>query len=221
MADPGTVAGYLNTGGPVLMPWLSRAAGVIEAWYPGEEDGTAIAALLYGDIDPSGRLPVTFPAAEGGTAIGTPAQWPGVDLRSDYTEGLDVDAIQHHHALGTLGPLFPFGFGLAYTHLCPGRIERRAVRLRGSRCRCMSATPVSVRGPMSRRRTSPIRRAPANPRLNWWPIQPVTLAPHGSKAPSLFVPWMSFRASDRPGRGPPPPPPACRRWRGPSSDLEI
>jgi beta-glucosidase len=111
-ANPHTVV-VLNTGGPVLMPWLSRVAGVIEAWYPGEEDGAAIAALLYGDVDPSGRLPVTFPASEDQTGIETPAQWPGVGLQSDYTEGLDV-GYRYDHALG-IRPLFPFGFGLAYT----------------------------------------------------------------------------------------------------------
>ncbi len=60
-ANPHTVV-VLNTGGPVLMPWLAQVQGVMEGWYPGEQDGAAIAALLYGDVDPSGRLPVTFPA---------------------------------------------------------------------------------------------------------------------------------------------------------------
>jgi len=51
----------LNTGGPVLMPWLDQVAGVIQAWYPGQEDGNALAAILYGDVNPSAKLPLTFP----------------------------------------------------------------------------------------------------------------------------------------------------------------
>ena len=59
-ANPNTIV-VLNTGSAVTMPWLSSVKGVLEAWYPGQEDGTAIAALLFGDADPSGHLPVTFP----------------------------------------------------------------------------------------------------------------------------------------------------------------
>ena len=88
-------------------------AAVIEDWYPGEEDGDAIAAVLYGDVDPSGHLPVTFPVSAAQSAINSPAQWPGVNLVSDYTEGLDV-GYRYDHATGTK-PLFPFGFGLSYT----------------------------------------------------------------------------------------------------------
>src|SRR6185312_1786361 len=59
-ANPRTVV-VLETGGPVLMPWLSKVAGVLEAWYPGSGGGTAIAQVLFGAVTPSGRLPVTFP----------------------------------------------------------------------------------------------------------------------------------------------------------------
>lgn len=110
--NPRTVV-VLNTGGPVYMPWLHKVAAVIEDWYPGEEDGDAIAAVLYGDVDPSGHLPVTFPVSAAQSAINSPAQWPGVNLVSDYTEGLDV-GYRYDHATGTK-PLFPFGFGLSYT----------------------------------------------------------------------------------------------------------
>jgi beta-glucosidase len=111
-ANPRTVV-VLDTGGPVLMPWLSSVAGVVEAWYPGEEDGAAAAAVLFGDVDPSGKLPVTFPASNGQGAISSGTQWPGVDLTSTYSEGLDV-GYRWYHATGTQ-PLFPFGFGLSYT----------------------------------------------------------------------------------------------------------
>ena len=119
-ANPRTVV-VLDTGGPVLMPWLGRVKGVVEAWYPGEQDGVAIAALLYGDVDPAGRLPVTFPASDTLTAVATPSQWPGVDLTSSYSEGLDV-GYRYDHATGTQ-PLFPFGFGLSYTRFTMGRLS--------------------------------------------------------------------------------------------------
>ena len=111
-ANPRTVV-VLNTGGPVVMPWLSKVGAVIEDWYPGEEDGTAIAAVLAGDIDPSGHLPVTFPTSMAASAVPSRSQWPGVDLTSTYSEGLDV-GYRFDHATGTK-PLFPFGFGLSYT----------------------------------------------------------------------------------------------------------
>ena len=61
-ANPNTIV-VLNTGGPVLMPWLSSVKGVLEAWYPGQDDGAAIASVLFGDVDPSGHLPQTFPTS--------------------------------------------------------------------------------------------------------------------------------------------------------------
>ncbi len=111
-ANPDTIV-VLDTGGPVLMPWLSAVRGVVEAWYPGQADGQAIAAVLFGTVDPSGHLPVTFPTSMAATGIATTAQWPGVGLTSTYSEGLDV-GYRYDHATGTT-PLFPFGFGLSYT----------------------------------------------------------------------------------------------------------
>ncbi len=61
-ANPHTIV-VLNTGSAVTMPWLSSVAGVLEAWYPGQQDGTAIASLLFGSSDPSGHLTVTFPTS--------------------------------------------------------------------------------------------------------------------------------------------------------------
>jgi beta-glucosidase len=80
-ANPRTIV-VLNTGSAVTMPWLRSVPAVLEAWYPGQEDGNAIAAPLFGDVNPSAKLPVT-PAR-------TPQQWPGAGGRVDYSEGLLV-----------------------------------------------------------------------------------------------------------------------------------
>jgi beta-glucosidase len=117
-ANPHTVV-VLNTGGAVLMPWLDKVAGVIESWYPGQEFGTAIAALLWGDVNPAGRLPMTFPASD--AQVRASVNWPGTILTTpagpqptvDYTEGIDV-GYRWYQATGQT-PLFPFGYGLSYT----------------------------------------------------------------------------------------------------------
>ena len=111
-ANPHTVV-VLQTAGPVTMPWLSAVPGVLETWFPGQEDGHVVSDLLFGDVNPSGKLPVTFPASESDGPLQTPAQYPGVDGHSTYSEGIFVgyrwyDA-QH------VAPLFPFGYGLSYT----------------------------------------------------------------------------------------------------------
>jgi beta-glucosidase len=117
-ANPRTVV-VLNTGGAVLMPWLRQVAGVIESWYPGQEFGTAIAALLWGDVNPSGRLPMTFPASDAqahasanfpGTIVSGPS---GAQPTVTYAEGIDV-GYRWYDAMGQT-PLFPFGYGLSYT----------------------------------------------------------------------------------------------------------
>jgi beta-glucosidase len=106
----------LNTGGPVLMPWLPAVGGVVEAWYPGQAFGTAIAAVLFGDADPAGRLPVTFPAGgtQGPAPATQPRHYPGVNGVVSYDEGLDV-GYRWYDATGQR-PLFPFGYGLSYEH---------------------------------------------------------------------------------------------------------
>ena len=99
----------LETGGPVIMPWLGQAGAVIEAWYPGAQGGEAIARVLYGEVNPSGRLPVTFPAST--------FQLPNPGLPNgpvaSYPEGSDVG--YRGYAGSGLTPLFPFGRGLSYT----------------------------------------------------------------------------------------------------------
>ncbi len=103
----------LNTGGPVLMPWVNQVRAVVEAWYPGQEDGNAIAAILFGDVNPAGKLTLTFPRTETGVPTGSPSQWPGINGVSTYSEKLEI-GYRWYDATGTQS-LFPFGFGLSYT----------------------------------------------------------------------------------------------------------
>jgi len=114
-ANPNTVV-VLQTGGPVSMPWLGQAGAVVEAWYSGAKGGEAIADVLFGAVNPSGRLPMTFPAAIDQYPR---AQLPGLGLpektRFDvvYSEGAEVG--YRRFARTGEKPLFPFGYGLSYT----------------------------------------------------------------------------------------------------------
>lgn len=111
-ANPHTVV-VLDTGGAVLMPWIDRVAGVIEAWYPGQEDGNAIAAVLFGDVNPGAKLPLSIPRSATEIPTAQNDQWPGVNGKSTYTEKLNV-GYRWYDSTNTQ-PLFPFGFGLSYT----------------------------------------------------------------------------------------------------------
>ncbi|MCU1493823.1 MAG: Beta-glucosidase [Acidimicrobiaceae bacterium] len=116
-ANPDTIV-MLDTGGAVLMPWLSSVRAVLEAWYPGQVDGSAIAALLSGAVDPSGRLPITFPRSSAATSVASPALWPGVggtvNLGAAGGGGLDVG--YRYYQAHDVKVLFPFGYGLSYTN---------------------------------------------------------------------------------------------------------
>jgi beta-glucosidase len=120
-ANPRTIV-VLENGGPVLMPWLDNVAAVVEAWYPGSGGGKAIANVLFGDINPSGKLPITFPESEndlprpiiphppmaGDQRLSGP---PG-DFDVRYTEGREVGYKWYDAERKPV--LFPFGFGLSY-----------------------------------------------------------------------------------------------------------
>ena len=111
-ANPHTVV-VVDAGAPVAMPWLSKVAAVVYAWYPGESNGTALASVLYGGTDPSGHLPVTFPKSLAQVPAASPQQFPGVNGTVDYSEGIDVG--YRWYNAKNLTPMFPFGFGLSYT----------------------------------------------------------------------------------------------------------
>lgn len=105
----------LQSGGPVEMPWIDKASAVLQSWYPGQEAGHAIADVLFGAAEPSGRLPQTFPVRieDNPTYSQDPEIYPGLSGRVRYEEGL-FTGHRHHDQTG-IAPLFPFGHGLGYT----------------------------------------------------------------------------------------------------------
>jgi len=113
-ANPNTIV-VLQTGGPVEMPWAEHASAILQAWYPGQECGNAIADVLFGDADPGGRLPQTFPArwSDNPSYSHDPEIYPGADGTVRYGEGVFV-GYRHYEKHG-ITPLFPFGHGLSYT----------------------------------------------------------------------------------------------------------
>ena len=114
-ANPHTIV-VLESGGPVLMPWLDKVAAVVEAWYPGSKGGEAVADILFGRANPSGRLPITFPASESQLVHKDIPGWAKPDFTPTeitYPEGAEVG--YRRFAQAGLKPLFPFGYGLSYT----------------------------------------------------------------------------------------------------------
>src|SRR5580698_730593 len=111
-ANPHTVV-VVDAGAPVVMPWLSQVSSVVDAWYPGESNGTALASVLFGNTNPSGHLPVTFPTDLSQVPASTPSEFPGTDGEVQYSEGIDVG--YRYYDANNETPLFPFGYGLSYT----------------------------------------------------------------------------------------------------------
>jgi beta-glucosidase len=110
------------------MPWLSQVAAVLDDWYPGQSSGTSLASVLFGQTDPGGHLPVTFPASLSQVPASTTAQFPGNGSQVQYSEGIDVG--YRWYGANNLTPLFPFGFGLSYTQfafsnlqIAPGTVD--------------------------------------------------------------------------------------------------
>jgi beta-glucosidase len=108
-ANPRTVV-VVNAGAPVLLPWVEDVAATLVTWFPGQEFGDALAEVLVGDAEPSGRLPMTWPASDGTPQVLDPTP---VDGRLEYAEGIHVG---HRRFLRDgLTPAFWFGHGLGYT----------------------------------------------------------------------------------------------------------
>jgi beta-glucosidase len=128
----------LETGGPVLMPWIDRVPAVVEAWYPGQRGGEAIARILFGDVDAVGRLPMTFPRAsaqlprsepigleslknDAASNAGSGTAEPVASFDVDYKEGANVG--YRWYAAQNSQPLFAFGYGLNYAKLSYAKVR--------------------------------------------------------------------------------------------------
>ncbi len=111
-ANPHTVV-VVDAGAPIAMPWLSKVAGVLDAWYPGQTNGTALAAVVFGSVNPGGHLPVTFPRSLSQVPASTTPQFPGNGVSVRYSEGIHVG--YRWYDAKNFTPLFPFGYGLSYT----------------------------------------------------------------------------------------------------------
>jgi beta-glucosidase len=133
----------LNTGGPVLMPWLDQVGAVLQAWHPGQQFGEAVAAVVFGDADPGGRLPVTFPATPDQGPITGPERWPGTDGDARYDEGVLVG--YRWYDRHSQEPLFPFGHGLSYGDYTYGRPSVEVDEATGVVTVSLEVTNVGVR----------------------------------------------------------------------------
>jgi beta-glucosidase len=109
----------VNTGSPVAMPWADHAAAIVQLWYPGQELGESLTDVLTGAVNPSGKLPVTFPARP----IDAPSwpYYPGTEDEVRYGEGLAMGYRGH-----PVPPAFPFGFGLSYSSFRLGEASAQA-----------------------------------------------------------------------------------------------
>jgi beta-glucosidase len=155
----------LETGGPVLMPWIDQVSAIVEAWFPGTSGGEAIARVLTGEVNPSGRLPLTFPRSS--------AQLPRPML-DGYPEQAHARTVVDYTIEGAavgykwfdrqhLTPLFPFGYGLSYSRFVPSDLS---ATVQGNR--------VSVRfmlknaGPLPGKTVAQVYVSPVQPAASGW-----------------------------------------------------
>ncbi len=136
-ANPNTVV-VIDAGAPVAMPWLSQVAAVLDAWYQGQSSGTSLASVLFGQTDPGGHLPVTFPASLSQVPASTTAQFPGNGSQVQYSEGTGVG--YRWYDANNLTPLFPFGFGLSYTQFAFSNLQISPATADGTQDVQVSAT---------------------------------------------------------------------------------
>jgi beta-glucosidase len=165
-ANPRTVV-VLVSGGPVDMePWLAKTPAVLQAWYAGMEGGNAIAAVLFGDVNPSGRLPMTFPRRLADSPAHALGAYPGRNGTVRYEEGLLV-GYRWFDGKG-IDPLFPFGHGLSYTSFEYANLkmmEPRVASPPGAKASVVVQVEVKNTGPRAGAEVVQVYVHPVAPRL--------------------------------------------------------
>jgi beta-glucosidase len=127
--NPNTVV-VLASGGPVTMPWRDRVGAVVQTWFGGQEEGSALARILFGDEDPSGHLPLTFPESENNLGPGAQNPWTNYD-NPDVVFSEDVNVGYRGYVAAGVRPAFPFGHGLSYTTFALDRLRTQGLQASG------------------------------------------------------------------------------------------
>ena len=201
-ANPRTVV-VLQTGGPVELPWMADVPAILQAWYPGQECGNAIADVLFG-AEPGGRLAQTFPKRweDNPTWSQDPEVYPGLNGKVRYEEGVFV-GYRHYDRLG-IAPMFPFGHGLSYTTwdlsglTVAGDAARMKVRNTGTRAGS-TVVQVYVGGPAGR----PVRWLAG--------FAKVVLEAGGAREVEIALPPRAFAGWDAAAHG----------WRAEAGDWRV
>jgi beta-glucosidase len=200
-ANPHTVV-VINAGAPVAMPWLDQVAGVVDAWYPGQTSGKALAAVLFGQVDPGGHLPVTFPASLADMPTSSRARFPGVNGKVHYSEGIFVG--YRWYDAHNVTPLFPFGFGLSYTTFAYSGLQISQAKIDGVSSEQVTATVTntgSVAGSDVAQLYLGDPTAAGEPPRQLVGFQRVTLAPGQSAQVTFTVTPRDTWWWDQPGGG--------------------
>jgi beta-glucosidase len=202
-ANPHTIV-VIQAGGPVAMPWIGQVQGVLDNWYPGQVDGDSVAPILFGDLDPSGHLPFTFPVKLSDSPIQSTAQYPGVMKAGDtvgphslYSEGLLVG--YRWYDAKHIAPLFPFGFGLSYTRFRYSKLRVKRTGRDTAIARFRIKNTGGVAGADVAQVYVAMPRAAGEPPRQIKGFEKVELAPGRSKTvsirlgPTSFVHWSGSR----------------------------
>ncbi|MFV3073491.1 beta-glucosidase H [Niveispirillum fermenti] len=190
-AANGRTVVVVNSGAAVTMPWKDEAGAILQLWLPGQEGSRALADLLFGKANPSGRLPVSFPAADGDIPMDLAA------LDSDYAEGLLVG----YRGLEARGvtPLYPFGHGLSYSTFSYGRLKAPS-RIRGGQPVTVTLDLRNSAGPAGQEvvqlYVAPASRDAAEPLRQLRAFTKVALQPGERRQVSLTLDPRAFAAWD-------------------------